>query len=168
MPLRLTCPHCGNPQRLDEPFPLPGTNIQCEACGATLAVTYPDGVIEKLRERGKAFQSEESARKESQYAAARAPKAEVPSPPSQKPLSYKAASTPAPKPPPVEEAAPTQVDPTVVQEPNPDGYFERTVPSARTPYGGLPDNAPEPEAPLVGLPEDLEPTDVDDASLMRW
>jgi len=160
MPLRLTCPHCGNPQRLDEPFPLPGTQIQCEACGAALAVTYPDGVMEQLKERGKTFQSEDSVRQEASYAAARAPKAEVPSPPSAKPLSWKAASTAAPKPPP--EEAPTQLDPTVVQEPNPDGYFERTVPSARTPYGGLPDNAPEPEAPLVGLPDDLEPTELDD------
>ncbi|MBW2256919.1 MAG: hypothetical protein JRI25_20320, partial [Deltaproteobacteria bacterium] len=163
MPLRLTCPHCGNPQRLDEPFPLPGTEIQCAACGAGLAVTYPDGVIEKLRERGKVFQSEESARQDAgSRAAALSPKAKVPPPPSQKPLSWKAAGTPAPKVPSPEEAAPTQVDPTVVQEPNPDGYFERTVPSARTPYGGLPDNAAEPEGDLVRLPEDLEPTDVDD------
>jgi penicillin-binding protein 1A len=131
-------------------------------------VTYPEGVIDKLRERGKTFQSEESARRDAgSRAAALSPKAKVPPPPSHKPLSLPAPSTPAPRALSQEEAAPTQVDPTMVQEPNEDGYFERTVPSARTPYGGLPDNAPEPEGDLVGLPEDMEPTDVDDMPVVQ-
>ncbi len=54
MALKITCPHCGRKHPLEEPFPLPGSERQCE-CGRTLSITYPLGMIEKLRGGGKAF-----------------------------------------------------------------------------------------------------------------
>ena len=55
MPLRLSCPHCGNGIRLSEPYPMPGDQLQCPACAEGMAVSYPQGVVERLRERGKLF-----------------------------------------------------------------------------------------------------------------
>ena len=51
MALKITCPHCGRKHPLDEPFPLPGSERQCD-CGRTLSITYPVGMIEKLRTTG--------------------------------------------------------------------------------------------------------------------
>jgi penicillin-binding protein 1A len=59
MHLRITCPHCGNPLRLSEPFPLPGAERQC-GCGRALAITYPVGMIDTLRGRGARFEAEAS------------------------------------------------------------------------------------------------------------
>lgn len=55
MPLKLTCPNCGQPTRVDEPYPLPGAEVQCTTCATGMAVTYPPGVMQKLRDRGKRF-----------------------------------------------------------------------------------------------------------------
>ncbi|HMV68605.1 MAG TPA: hypothetical protein PKA64_17270, partial [Myxococcota bacterium] len=55
MPLRLSCPKCSNGILLSEPYPEPGEQVQCPACAQGMAVTYPDGVVERLRERGKLF-----------------------------------------------------------------------------------------------------------------
>ncbi|MFK7929921.1 MAG: transglycosylase domain-containing protein, partial [Myxococcota bacterium] len=55
MPLKLTCPNCGTPTRVSEPYPMPGAEIQCVGCATAMAVTYPDGVIDILRGRGKRF-----------------------------------------------------------------------------------------------------------------
>lgn len=57
MALKITCPHCGRKHPLEEPFPLPGSERQCD-CGRTLSITYPVGMMEKLRGGGKAFQPE--------------------------------------------------------------------------------------------------------------
>lgn len=58
MALKITCPHCGNPLRLEEPYPLPGTERQC-ACGRALSITYPMGMMELLRGRGARFATDE-------------------------------------------------------------------------------------------------------------
>jgi len=47
--------------RLDEPFPLPGEELQCGHCGRSMAVSYPPGVIDRLRARGKAFRTAPAA-----------------------------------------------------------------------------------------------------------
>ena len=51
MALKITCPHCGSPLRLQEPYPLPGAERQC-TCGRTLSITYPVGMMDALRKRG--------------------------------------------------------------------------------------------------------------------
>jgi penicillin-binding protein 1A len=58
MALKITCPHCGNPIRLEEPYPLPGSERQC-GCGRALMITYPMGRMETLRREGRRFASEE-------------------------------------------------------------------------------------------------------------
>lgn len=60
MALKITCPHCGRPIRLEEPYPLPGAERQC-ACGRTLAITYPMGMMELLKRRGGRFAEEAEA-----------------------------------------------------------------------------------------------------------
>lgn len=55
MPLKLVCPNCRADVRLVEPLPLPGAAIACERCGTAIAVTYPSGVIDQLKSRGKRF-----------------------------------------------------------------------------------------------------------------
>jgi len=159
MPLKLTCPHCGHPARLTEPFPLPGARLHCEGCGQGLVVSYPDGVMDALKARGKIFQSEEAAGPRTPHT----PKAKAPPPPppTAAPATHKAARKAAPRPTetPSPTEVPTTVDPTMVESPNPDAYFDRTVPSARTPYGGLPNNANEPEATHASLGEEDEPTE---------
>ncbi len=57
MALKITCPHCGHPHRLDEPFPLPGSERQC-VCGRSLSITYPMGLVDRLRIQGKRFEGE--------------------------------------------------------------------------------------------------------------
>lgn len=55
MALKITCPHCGEPKKLEEPFPQPGTELQCLNCGRALAISYPPGMVGRLRERGVRF-----------------------------------------------------------------------------------------------------------------
>ncbi|MEL6345149.1 MAG: transglycosylase domain-containing protein, partial [Myxococcota bacterium] len=55
MALKITCPHCRHPRRLRSPFPLPGAELHCRNCGRVLSITYPPGMIEKLRGRGATF-----------------------------------------------------------------------------------------------------------------
>ena len=123
MPLKLTCPDCGQKIPLDEPYPLPGSALQCPHCATSLAVTYPPGVIDKLHARGKAFREEPSS----------SPRRGVVPPVAQPPV-----------PPNPSTEAGTVVDAT---EPGVAMWsgINRTVPSARTPYGALPGNLPEPE-----------------------
>ncbi len=59
MHLRISCPHCGNPIRLSEPFPVPGTERQC-VCGRALAITYPLGMMDRLKARGARFADDEA------------------------------------------------------------------------------------------------------------
>jgi penicillin-binding protein 1A len=75
MALKITCPHCGRKHELDEPYPLPGTERQC-ACGRTLSISYPMGMMEKLRSGGKRFAAEAGADR----VPAPAPAASVPVP----------------------------------------------------------------------------------------
>ena len=58
MALRISCPHCGTPHRLSDPYPQPGSELQCTGCGRALAITYPVGLVEKLRARGAHFEGE--------------------------------------------------------------------------------------------------------------
>lgn len=81
MPLKLPCPVCGRPTRLVEPYPLPGTEIQCYNCGTPLAITYPPGVVDKLKQRGKRFQTEAEAAATARRKAAPLPDARQSAPP---------------------------------------------------------------------------------------
>ncbi len=57
MALKITCPHCGDHIRLEEPYPLPGSERRCR-CGRALKVNYPVGRVETLRREGRRFASE--------------------------------------------------------------------------------------------------------------
>lgn len=178
MPLKLTCPKCGSDVRLHEPLPMPGDEVHCTACAVGLAVTYPPGIMEQLQDRGKQFADRPSGApnvpREQRLTPAQAQGRHehlplrpgggnaTPMGTSRRPTPPPAPSrvTPSPKVPPPDRAEagtaastelpPTAVDPTQIAED--DDYFEidRTVPSGRSPYGGLPGNAPEPEG-LRGL-----------------
>ena len=54
MALRISCPHCGHPHRLQQPYPLQGSEITCQ-CGHRLAITYPAGLVERLKGKGVLF-----------------------------------------------------------------------------------------------------------------
>lgn len=58
MPVKLSCPKCAHDVPLDEPLPLPGDTVMCASCGAGLAVSYPPGILARLRARGKRFAGE--------------------------------------------------------------------------------------------------------------
>ena len=60
MPIKLTCPHCGEPTRFSEPFPFPGKAFGCGACKAVLKVQYPPGIVDTLKNRGKIFEPSEA------------------------------------------------------------------------------------------------------------
>jgi len=153
MPLSLPCPQCRAKTPLHEPFPLPGTQLKCVACGAGLAVSYPDGVVSKLKSLGKKFG--ESAVPDPTAWGNELDIPRAPAPP--KPTRDRSTSR--------EPDQPTAIDLTEVDvtEVAPEGYgedeFDRTVSSARSPYGGLPDNIAEPEGQRSVKPaEDFEPT----------
>ncbi|MCK6506669.1 hypothetical protein L6R53_25405, partial [Myxococcota bacterium] len=55
MALKITCPHCGTIRRLSQPFPSPGTEVQCDGCGRGLAISYPKGMVDRMREQGVHF-----------------------------------------------------------------------------------------------------------------
>lgn len=55
MALKITCPSCGDPNRLAEPYPMPGAEVQCHACGRALTISYPPGMVARLRARGVIF-----------------------------------------------------------------------------------------------------------------
>jgi len=250
MPVKLVCPSCSSAVPLNEPLPLPGARAQCPMCASSLAVSYPSGVMEALKARGKRFQDvapravqairPRSASGKSHAAGPRAnrepatPHASsrsarpaytvsgdvmgtTPAPSSRRRAPPRAAPPPPPHSPApretvsdaatehfervrsvaeteaytdapsdaggaaqirniarsagsaalaqamahdaasVEEhAAATHVDPTMIDEDDGPRFFEldRTVPSARSPYGALAANAPEPEGRLPALPAD--------------
>jgi penicillin-binding protein 1A len=60
MSLRITCPACSAKIPLTSPLPLPGTAMSCGECHGHLAVTYPAGVMERLRASGVQFAGEDS------------------------------------------------------------------------------------------------------------
>ncbi len=60
MALKITCPHCSTAHRLGEPYPVPGVEVHCNQCGRTLSISYPEGMIERLRRKGVAFTEPET------------------------------------------------------------------------------------------------------------
>lgn len=55
MPLKVTCSGCGKVFSLDRPYPVPGSEIQCE-CGRVLVLSYPTGLIKQLKKTGPVFE----------------------------------------------------------------------------------------------------------------
>ncbi len=143
MPLKLTCPKCGSPNRVGEPYPMPGDTVQCTNCAAPMLVSYPKGVIDKLRERGKTFAGDAS---KPPTPVRRAP---TPAPPPPSGLRSKQASDvpkprvarppkptapPAPTPVDTREVAPTSVDrqPPAAQSTAPDVHDTPSYTAAPT------------------------------------
>jgi len=58
MALKIKCPHCGSPRKLTQPYPTPGAEVHCLACGRTLAITYPPGMVDRMRDKGVRFQGD--------------------------------------------------------------------------------------------------------------
>ncbi|MFT5586776.1 MAG: penicillin-binding protein 1A, partial [Cognaticolwellia sp.] len=61
MALKITCPHCTHPHRLTDPYPSAGSEIQCGGCGRALAISYPPGLVERLRAKGARIQGDARA-----------------------------------------------------------------------------------------------------------
>ena len=102
MALKITCPHCGRPLRLEEPYPLPGAERQC-ACGRALSISYPVGLIDTMRKKGAAFEGD--------LAAPPAPVPRAPSPQAPRtPEAPKASRAPEAPRPERGTSAPTHVD----------------------------------------------------------
>ena len=57
MALKITCPNCKRPHRLENPYPPPGSELQC-SCGRLLALTYSPQAITKIRNEGGGFLGE--------------------------------------------------------------------------------------------------------------
>jgi penicillin-binding protein 1A len=133
---------------------MPGTQVQCPGCASPLAVTYPPGVMDDLRQRGKHFQSGSTPTPTPRATAPRPPPPRPPAPPPPAPPPRAPAASPRPQAaPPVDTPTPatqaatridrTTVDRTVAADDHSPLDFERTVRSARTPSGGLPNGTPE-------------------------
>lgn len=137
MPLKLTCPECQQAVPLAEPFPLPGSLVQCPSCTTGLAVTYPSGFIEKLKARGKRFAEAAPAPAPARPAAAAPKRPPVAPPPPPPPKVDPPSSSPATE---VEGTPVEPEDRTVVATP---GALERTARTARTPWGNLANDMPE-------------------------
>jgi penicillin-binding protein 1A len=179
MPLKLSCPNCKADVRLDEPYPLPGATVQCASCARSVAVTYPSGVMDQLKKKGKAF-AEEAPRaghlRSQQSMGVRSSRSPTRGgTQAATDLFEPRAGTDA-----VTEAGgsdlrsavvndfasvagldATAVDQTQVAPEQPAGFQEidRTVPSMRSPYGGLPNNVAEPEGRLPAVSaSDADPT----------
>ena len=54
MPVKITCPHCSLVHRFSQPYPLPGSEVQC-ACGKVLVISFPPDMMTKLRASGASF-----------------------------------------------------------------------------------------------------------------
>lgn len=55
MALKINCPHCSTVRRLAQPYPMPGSEVQCEGCGRGLAISYPPGLVDRMRNEGVRF-----------------------------------------------------------------------------------------------------------------
>jgi penicillin-binding protein 1A len=178
MPLKLACPNCKADVRLSEPYPLPGATVQCSACARSVAVTYPSGVMDQLRTRGKAFAEEapgafpvrtreamgvRTTRGGGQQHPAAQPQATQATELFEKHNPTDAATEAAGQDArsavindfaSLADGSPTAVDQTQIAPEQSVGFQEldRTVPSMRSPYGGLPNNIAEPEGRLSSLP----------------
>ena len=140
---------------------MPGDQVQCTDCASFLAVSYPDGVMDQLRERGKRFADSPPPRAPAvpreQLTSARemghVPRAPAPPRPDRvsRGSSVGAALGGA-----VGTFAATTVDPTQIGEPENDFHeIDRTVPGMRSPYGQLAGGVSEPEGKSVLPPQDL-------------
>jgi penicillin-binding protein 1A len=155
MALKITCPSCGRVHPLGEPLPLPGSNRQC-ACGQSMAINYPQRVVDQLRRRGATFESRPSTEAEPFQAPPPLDLIDGPRPrppgagePPPDPLAdrptVKAPSGPSPVPPPdvdgFEDWEPTVIDPAASQR-------AAAAPPA-PPAPPVPAAAPPPSAPMV-------------------
>ena len=191
MPVSLSCPICGQKNPLKEPLPLPGHSVPCCGCSTEMAVTYPPGVMNQLKERGKTFMPEPDARRPlaepsipshpsgGRVRATRAEQSATAAQPERVlfPESYLPSDPPTAASEPETRVDATRVDATRVQATPVGGpsyrrpqhadsqTFDRTVPSSRTPYGNLPGNVAEPEGSALSESTDAqamyEPTHMD-------
>jgi hypothetical protein len=54
MPIKITCPHCGHAHRFSQPYPLPGSEVQCD-CGRVLVISFPPDMMSRLEAGGAVF-----------------------------------------------------------------------------------------------------------------
>ena len=127
MALKLSCPHCGQVHRLASPMPQPGSELQCW-CGRVLSISYPPGLVEKLRGQGVTFEGDAGISSGTDGQDQDAPTTLVDRSPAALTIG---ASTP------VDEDAPTTIlrrdeDPTAAAAPTPQGRREVWSPTPRS------------------------------------
>ncbi|MCB9765162.1 MAG: PBP1A family penicillin-binding protein [Alphaproteobacteria bacterium] len=57
MALKITCPSCGRVHRLHNPYPPPGSELQCH-CGRILSLSFSPKAMAQIRARGESFQDQ--------------------------------------------------------------------------------------------------------------
>jgi membrane carboxypeptidase/penicillin-binding protein len=170
MALKITCPHCSQPHRLSQPFPVPGTELQCQ-CGRVLSVSYPKGMMAKLKERGIAFVDPNDDGPHRPQApklpiedAPSAPKIEARKP-HQRPDTIEAGQVRLPEPGQTFERTPVMPKPPKARTPAPEvknvPFLPPPKPMAAAPTPSTPPtSAPTPIAPPTATdPQDAEPTE---------
>ncbi|MFM2248119.1 MAG: hypothetical protein RL071_4194, partial [Pseudomonadota bacterium] len=153
MALKIKCPHCQTPRRLEQPYPLPGAELHCLHCGHTLAITYPPGMVERLAERGVAFDDPGRPRSSTPSAPSAPPPIE-PAAHSMRGLSPSAAPTAAPSAPNAPRAQPTEPGPSGPIPPSGPTWTSPTSPSAR---GPAPRPSPPPARPAAASAPEVPP-----------
>ncbi len=138
MALKITCPHCRAPRRLESPYPPPGTELQCLQCGHPLAISYPPGMVERLRTRGERFADEVPPPPRVQ---ATVPRTAAAAPPADGPRPWSDEAEP-----PTTRMARAPADATV-----PMGRAPAAPPARPAPAPGSP-AAPPPRAPAASAP----------------
>ena len=145
MALKITCPHCSAPRRLEQPYPMPGSEEQCLGCGHPLSISYPPGMVDRLRARGIRFADDV------QRAPASPPR---PGPPPA--AAPRSAPQPVRQPPPAPAAAPLPTAPASAGLEATRAEPTRRDPTRRDPVHGLqgagPADRPAPPIPRVVAP----------------
>jgi len=54
MPIKITCPNCSLVHRFTQPYPLPGSEVQC-GCGRVLVISFPANMMSRLASNGASF-----------------------------------------------------------------------------------------------------------------
>jgi hypothetical protein len=54
MPIKITCPHCSHAHLFSQPYPLPGSEVQCD-CGRVLVISFPPDMMSRLEAGGAIF-----------------------------------------------------------------------------------------------------------------